>query len=83
MKIINEMEWRTLFVERVRYYMQLYDINQAQLAESIGVSRAAMSKYLSCKRTPRIDVIVRMAIRFGCSVDELTIFSYVAMDKEE
>lgn len=71
MKTITEMEWRTLFVERVRHYMKLYNINQAQLAYSIGVTRASIS---------RVDIIISIASVFGCSTDELIMFGYVVMD---
>lgn len=80
MKTITELEWRRLFAERVRYYMSLYDINQKELAESIGVTDSAMSRYLSCKRTPRIDVIVSLASVFACTTDELIMFGYVVMN---
>lgn len=80
MKTITELEWRRLFSERVRHYMQLYDINQKELAESIGVTGAAMSRYLSRKRTPKIDVIVRLASAFACTTDELIMFGYVVMN---
>lgn len=79
MKTITETEWMRLFSERVRHYMHLYDINQKELAESIGVTEAAMSRYLSCKRAPRIDVIVRLASVFACTTDELIMFGYVVM----
>lgn len=49
------------------------------LAESVGVTEAAMSRYLSCKRTPRIDVIVSLASVFACTTDELIMFGYVVM----
>ena len=79
MKTITELEWRRLFSERVRHYMQLYDINQKELAESIGVTEAAISRYLSYERTPRIDVIVSLASVFACTTDELIMFGYVVM----
>lgn len=79
MKTITEIEWRRLFAERVRNYMHPYGINQKELAESIGVTSAAMSRYLSCKRTPRIDVIVSLASVFACTTDELIMFCYVVM----
>lgn len=80
MKTITEMEWRRLFSERVRHYMHLYDINQKELAESIGVTDSAMSRYLSCKRTPKVDVIVSLASVFACTTDELIMFGYVVMN---
>lgn len=79
MKTITEIEWRRLFSERVKHHMYLYDINQKELAKSIGVTEAAMSRYLSCKRTPRIDVIVSLASVFACTTDELIMFGYVVM----
>lgn len=49
------------------------------LAESVGVTGAAMSRYLSCKRTPIIDVIVSLASVFACTTDELIMFGYDVM----
>lgn len=81
MKTITEMEWRELFAERVKYHLKRCNINQSQLARIINITEPTMSHYLLCKCTPRIDVIIRMAIKFGCSVDELINFGYVVMDK--
>lgn len=75
-KSISEIEWRKRFVEKLNYRMDLCGINQKELAKLIGISESAMSNYMRCKRTPRIDVIARMSHVLGCTTDYLINVGY-------
>lgn len=46
-------------------------INQASLAEAIGITRQSMSNYESGKHSPDVDVLERIADYFECSMDYL------------
>lgn len=47
------------------------DINQAQLAERSGVSKASISKYLEGKYKPSDEILAKLAAGLGCQIDDL------------
>lgn len=47
--------------EKILRLMKEQNLNQKQLASKALITEASMSKYLSGERTPRIDVIVKLA----------------------
>ena len=51
----------------------LYDrkMSQTQLAEAIGTTQTAVCYYISGKRTPSLEICVKIADVLGCTVDEL------------
>ena len=57
--------------EKISKLMKEQGLNQKQLAEKASITEASMSKYLSGERTPRIDVVVKIAKALGTSVDYL------------
>ncbi len=81
MEFITEKEWRKIFSKRVRERMHNLDINQNELADKIGVTPAAISRYLRGSRTPKVDVIVKMSKVLGCSTDHLINFGYVKLQE--
>lgn len=81
MEFITEKEWRKIFSKRVRGRMYNLDINQNELADKIGVTPAAISRYLRGSRTPKVDVIVKMSKVLGCSTDHLINFGYVKLQE--
>lgn len=82
MKVITEKEWRKIFSRRVKERMYNLDINQNELADKIGVTPAAISRYLRGTRTPRVDVIVKMSRVLDCSTDYLINFGYVKLQED-
>ena len=42
----------TTFAERLKYAMEQADLKQSALSEQAGISKAAISQYLSGKNTP-------------------------------
>ena len=81
MEFITEKEWRKIFSKRVRERMHNLEINQNELADKIGVTPAAISRYLRGSRTPKVDVIVKMSKVLGCSTDHLINFGYVKLQE--
>ena len=61
----------SVFSERVTALMLKIGVTQKQLAEKIGVTESAMSYYVSGTRTPRSDVLLRVANALGTSTDYL------------
>ena len=57
--------------EKILRLMKEQGLNQKQLADKASITEASMSKYLSGDRTPRIDVIVKLAKALGTSVNYL------------
>ena len=46
-------------------------MTQTQLAEKIGVTQTAVNYYISEKRTPTLELCVKIADVLGMSLDEL------------
>ncbi|NCB29825.1 MAG: XRE family transcriptional regulator [Clostridia bacterium] len=59
------------FGTRLKALREEQRVNQASLAEALGITRQSMSNYESGKHSPDIDVIERMAEYFECSTDYL------------
>lgn len=47
------------------------EMTQTQLAEKIGVTQAAVNYYISEKRTPTLELCVKIADVLGMTLDEL------------
>ena len=56
---------------KIKSLMVAAGLNQKQLAEKAQITEASMSKYLSGDRTPRFDVVVKLAKALNVPVDEL------------
>lgn len=57
--------------DRIKYYRKNNNLTQSQLAELIGVSSQAISKWETGAGYPDLSVIVPLAIALGISTDEL------------
>lgn len=56
---------------KILQLMKEQNLNQKQLATKASITEASMSKYLSGERTPRIDVVVKLAKALDTSVSYL------------
>lgn len=68
----------TTFADRLRYAMGIVGVNQSALAEKVGVSKAAISQYLSGKNIPGIVRLQALADAVGVSFDYLAGFEATA-----
>ena len=59
------------FAQRLKYAMEQADLKQSALSERAGISKAAISQYLSGKNTPSIDRIKALADVTGVTFDFL------------
>lgn len=55
----------------IKYFREVKHLSQAKLAEQIGVSQRNVSYYESGDHIPPADVLKKLAIIFGITVDEL------------
>lgn len=57
--------------KNLKYYMELKDINNKELAEVLGVSESTVGKWLLKKSTPRMGVIEKLANYFNIEKSDL------------
>lgn len=63
------------FAERLKYAMEQADLKQSALSEQAGISKAAISQYLSGKNTPNQERIKALADVTGVPPVKKVIFS--------
>lgn len=61
----------TVFSTRLAKLMELNELSQKELASLTGVTESAMSYYLKGERTPRSDVLTRIAKSLNTTTDYL------------
>lgn len=61
----------SVFSDRVNALLKKLDLSQKELATKVGVTESAMSYYVKGLRTPRSDVLTRMAKELGTTTDYL------------
>lgn len=71
---MSEKEWLDIFADNLRSIMEDVGISQRELADRVGVSESAISKYIHKMQMPGIRVIVNLAYALNCSMDELIDF---------
>lgn len=60
-----------LFSEKLNKLIQKNNIKKTVLAKELGVSKSAVSNYVSGVSVPKIDMILKIAAFFGVSFEEL------------
>lgn len=59
------------FGENLQNLRKQHNLSQEELADQIGVSRQAISKWESGTATPELDKIIQLSELFHCQIDEL------------
>lgn len=62
---------RYYFGECIKRIMTHKGMTQKELADKVGITQSAMSRYINDKRIPFIDVAFKIAAALGVSIDEL------------
>ena len=57
--------------KNLRHLRKKYGLNQDDLEDILNVSRQAYSNYETCKRTPDLDTLIRIARFYDVSLDDL------------
>jgi len=60
-----------LFSQKLNKLIERNNIKKIDLAKELGVSKSAVSNYLSGVSVPKIDMIIKIAAFFGVSFEEL------------
>lgn len=60
-----------MFKDKIAELMKKEGISQRELAKEIQINESAMSRYLSGERTPRVDIVTKLARYFNVSLEEL------------
>lgn len=64
-----------MFGEALRLVRSFHDINQAELADALGISRSYLSEIESGKKTPSLDLLQRYSAYFEIPLSSLVLFS--------
>lgn len=57
--------------DRISELMKVNGYNQKELAQAVGVTEAAMSRYLNNDREPKIEVVGKLAVALHTTTDFL------------
>lgn len=71
---MTEQEWLDIFSDNLQDLLRSRGCNQAELADELGVSQAAISRYINKRQMPTIRVVVNMAHILRCNVSDLIDF---------
>lgn len=66
-----EQEFNAIFSKRVRYYLNKYEITQAELAKKLGVGTTSVYNWCNGIKTPRMDKVDAMCELFNCKRSDL------------
>lgn len=68
---MSEKEFNQIFPERLRYYLNKYDLTQTDLAHRLGVSTQSVTNWCKGAKSPRMDKIDAMCKIFHCRRSDL------------
>ncbi|MGB1243033.1 MAG: helix-turn-helix domain-containing protein [Chitinophagales bacterium] len=57
--------------KNIRIIRKWTDLNQEKFAEKIGIKRSRLGSYEEGRATPKPDILQKIAVIYGCSVDDL------------
>lgn len=67
-----DKDWRFALSKQMRRKMVANgDMKRNELGDRIGVSGAVVGQYINQRTKPSVEVLIRMAEVFDCSVDDL------------
>ena len=64
--IMSEAEFNEIFSKRLKYFLNKYDITQAELARRLGVSTQSVTNWCRGVKSPRMDKVDAMCEVFHC-----------------
>lgn len=70
---MSEKEFNLIFSGRLRHYLELYEMTQAELAKRLGVGTTSVSNWVNGIKTPRMDKVDAMCEIFHCSRSDLIV----------
>jgi len=71
---ISQEAWRYHFSRKLEELMWENGMNQTELAKRLGISSVMVSRYMTRKSSPTVEVLLKLSSVFGTTVGELTQF---------
>ena len=68
---MQEREFNEIFSERLRYYLNKYDMTQLELSKRLGVGTTSVYNWCNGLKTPRMDKVDAMCEIFHCNRSDL------------
>ena len=68
---MSEREFNTIFSERLRYYLNKYELTQLELSKRLGVGTTSVYNWCNGIKTPRMDKVDAMCQIFHCKRSDL------------
>lgn len=66
-----EQEFNAIFSKRLRYYLNQFEMSQADLAKKLGVGTTSVYNWCNGIKTPRMDKVDSMCDLFHCKRSDL------------
>lgn len=68
---MSEKDFNQVFSQRLRYFLNINNMTQAELAKKLGVGNTSVSDWVNGRKSPRTSKIDAMCRLFGCSRSDL------------
>lgn len=68
---MSEREFNEIFSERLRYYLNKYEITQLELSKRLGVGTTSVYNWCNGIKTPRMSKVDAMCEIFHCKRSDL------------
>lgn len=68
---LKTIQREVIHIVKIFEFRKANRLTQAELGELIGVSQVAISTYENGERTPPLDVLIKLADVFDCTIDDL------------
>lgn len=68
---MTDKELMQLFAKRIRRKMVRLNIDQRELAKRAGITEVSLSRYMTGKRKPTYDIVIRIAQALECEAGDL------------
>lgn len=68
-----EQDFKEIFSKRLRFYLQKFEMTQAELANRLGVGTTSVYNWCNAVKTPRMDKVDAMCDIFHCKRSDLMI----------
>ena len=64
-------QWKRVFPERLKFFLEMRNMTQGELAAKAGLTEASMSRYANANRIPKITTVCALADALDVTVASL------------
>lgn len=68
---MTEMQYNELFAKNLRYFLEKYDMTQADLAKRLNVGTTTVYSWVHAMKTPRMSKVDALCNIFNCTRSDL------------